>query len=165
MKWQWPYLLLQPVCNVLGCGAVVLVVVKELPLPKRQKEHENQIVSESRLQQRAEWRLGNMSLKTTAKDVCDLTLFVNITTCITATLLHLILKTHPTQNMPSKNHHQQFLKLCSILMVSVFSMLCFWTYEMEKKPYFKAKSANLLSSLYQIYWFYACGITLIIMPQ
>lgn len=102
MKWQGPYLLLQPVCDVLGCGAVVLVVVKELPLPKRQKEHENQIVSESRLQQRAEWRLGNVSLKTTAKDVCDLMLFVNITTCITATLLHLILKTHPTQNMPSK---------------------------------------------------------------
>lgn len=36
-KWLGTRLLLHPVGDILGCGAVVLIVVEELPLPERQQ--------------------------------------------------------------------------------------------------------------------------------
>lgn len=38
-QWEWwgSYSLLHPVCDILGCSAIVFIVMEELPLPKRQQ--------------------------------------------------------------------------------------------------------------------------------
>ena len=41
VMWLGQYSLLHPVRDILGCSAIVFIVVKELPLPKRQQNSIN----------------------------------------------------------------------------------------------------------------------------